>query len=70
MEALEAAANTHGQGKMIPIQADIISKESINKLFQEIEKKEDKLHLLINNAGIAGEHRVLCIRPHTVLSGV
>lgn len=57
VEALEQAAKTHGKGRMIPLQADITSKESVTKLFEELGKREDKLHLLVNNAGIAGPTR-------------
>lgn len=57
MEALEQAAKVHGKGMMIPLQADITSKESVTKLFEELGKREDKLHLLVNNAGIAGPTR-------------
>ncbi|CAI7645748.1 unnamed protein product [Penicillium palitans] len=35
----------------LPIAADITSKESIQKLVDEISAKESKLHILINNAG-------------------
>jgi len=38
------------------MQADISSKESIDKLYQEISQREPEgIHLLVNNAGIAGE---------------
>ncbi|KAJ9482843.1 hypothetical protein VN97_g10580 [Penicillium thymicola] len=40
-------------GQIIPIAADITSKESIQKLVDEISAKESKLHILINNAGIS-----------------
>ena len=38
-------------GKITPITSDITSKESIQQLVKEISTKEDKLHILINNAG-------------------
>ncbi|CAG7950475.1 unnamed protein product [Penicillium nalgiovense] len=40
-------------GQIIPIAADVTSKESIQKLVDEISAKESKLHILINNAGIS-----------------
>ncbi|KAJ5525116.1 hypothetical protein N7494_011766 [Penicillium frequentans] len=39
--------------RIIPITADITSKESIKKLVDEISSKESKLDILINNAGIS-----------------
>ena len=39
-------------GKITAIPADITSKESIQNLVDQISIKEDKLHILINNAGI------------------
>ncbi|KAF7716309.1 Short-chain dehydrogenase/reductase (SDR) family protein [Penicillium ucsense] len=40
-------------GEIIAIPADVTSKESIQKLVDEISAKESKLHILINNAGIS-----------------
>jgi len=56
-EALEAAVKSHapeGSGQIIPVTADITSKESIAKLRDEISSKEKYLNILVNNAGIAG----------------
>lgn len=55
-EKLERVAELYGKnipGQIIPITADITSKESIQKLVDEISSKESKLHILINNAGIS-----------------
>ncbi|KAJ5771549.1 Short-chain dehydrogenase/reductase SDR [Penicillium odoratum] len=55
-EKLERVAELYGKdipGKIIPITADITSKEQINKLVDVISSKESKLHILINNAGIS-----------------
>lgn len=40
-------------GEIIAMPADITSKESIQKLVDEISSKESKLDILINNAGIS-----------------
>ena len=56
-EKLEKVVKTHGQGiagEIIPITADITSKEEIAKLVKEIESREKCLCILINNAGISG----------------
>ncbi|KZT29457.1 NAD-P-binding protein [Neolentinus lepideus HHB14362 ss-1] len=58
-ESLEQAAKTwgsslvHPKGKLIPIQADITSKPSIENLVKEIRKNEKCIDVLINNAGIS-----------------
>lgn len=55
-EKLERVAELYGKnipGQIIPITADITSKESIKKLVDEISSKESKLDVLINNAGIS-----------------
>jgi NAD(P)-dependent dehydrogenase (short-subunit alcohol dehydrogenase family) len=55
-EKLERVAELYGKnipGQIIPITADITSKESIQKLVNAISSKESKLHILINNAGIS-----------------
>ncbi|KAJ5633465.1 Short-chain dehydrogenase/reductase SDR [Penicillium lividum] len=55
-EKLERVAEVYGKdipGKIIPITADITSKEQINKLVDVISSNESKLHILINNAGIS-----------------
>jgi NAD(P)-dependent dehydrogenase (short-subunit alcohol dehydrogenase family) len=40
-------------GEIVAIPADVTSKESIQKLIDEISSKESKLDSLINNAGIS-----------------
>lgn len=58
-DVLENTASTHGSslvhpsGQLIPVQADITSKESISSLVAEISKKEKHIDLLVNNAGIS-----------------
>ncbi|KAL1967222.1 hypothetical protein VTN77DRAFT_3513 [Rasamsonia byssochlamydoides] len=57
-EKLERVAELYGQnipGQIIPITADITSKESIRELAKEIASREDHLSILVNNAGVAGE---------------
>lgn len=58
MEALKTAAEAHGkenvEGELIPIQMDETDIESVKKAYEEISKKEDRLNLLVNNAGLAG----------------
>ncbi|MCJ1446819.1 MAG: hypothetical protein MMC23_007326 [Stictis urceolatum] len=59
VEALEQAAKSHspsyGKGQIIPIgPCDVTSKDDLEKLSQELEKKEKHLNLLITNAGISG----------------
>jgi NAD(P)-dependent dehydrogenase (short-subunit alcohol dehydrogenase family) len=55
-EKLDRVAELYSKdipGQIIPIAADVTSKESIQKLVNEISAKESKLHILINNAGIS-----------------
>lgn len=55
-EKLDRVAELYGKnisGQIIPITADITSKESIQKLVEAISSKESKLDILINNAGIS-----------------
>lgn len=44
-------------GEIIAIPADVTSKESIQKLVDEISSKESKLDILINNAGISSANQ-------------
>lgn len=56
-EKLDNVVKTHGQniaGEIIPLVADITQKSEIARLVKEIESREQKLCILINNAGIAG----------------
>jgi NAD(P)-dependent dehydrogenase (short-subunit alcohol dehydrogenase family) len=56
-DKLENVVKSYGQnieGEIIPITADITSKNEIAKLVKEIESREKCLCILINNAGIAG----------------
>ena len=55
-EKLEKVVQAHGQniaGQIIPITADITSKDSIASLVEEIESREKSLDVLVNNAGVA-----------------
>ncbi|GIK05026.1 hypothetical protein Aspvir_009125 [Aspergillus viridinutans] len=57
-EKLNRVAELYSQnipGQIIPITADITSKQSIQKLVDEISSKEKALHILVNNAGISGQ---------------
>lgn len=58
-EALDNAVQTwgknlaHPKGQLIPITADITDKASIEKLVQDVESREKKLDVLVNNAGVS-----------------
>lgn len=58
-EVLENAVKKHGgdkvEGQLIPIQMDETDPESIKKAYDQISSKEDKLNLLVNNAGLASK---------------
>lgn len=54
-EKLERVVQSHGKdiaGQIIPITADVTSKQDIKRLVKEIESRENCLCILINNAGI------------------
>lgn len=55
-EKLDRVVEKYSEGKdtIIPITADVSSKEDINKLVKEIESREPCLCILVNNAGTAG----------------
>ncbi|KIM76359.1 hypothetical protein PILCRDRAFT_826347 [Piloderma croceum F 1598] len=58
-DVLQTAAKTwgsslsHPKGQIIPIECDITSKPSIERLVKEVQQKEDHVDLLVNNAGIS-----------------
>jgi len=57
-DKLDTVAKTYSQGisgEIIPITADITSKDDIRKLYDQISSKEKHLDILINNAGISTE---------------
>ncbi|KAI8631693.1 hypothetical protein F5Y19DRAFT_424580 [Xylariaceae sp. FL1651] len=55
-EKLDRVVEKYSEGKdsIIPITADITSKDEIKKLVKEIESREPCLCILVNNAGISG----------------
>jgi len=61
-EVLKKSADLYspneGPGAIIPLQADITSKETILKLVKEFSQKESALHILVNNAGVAREENL------------
>ncbi|KAK0536484.1 hypothetical protein OC842_001974 [Tilletia horrida] len=61
-DKLREAAEVHGtnlEGSLVPIQLDVTSKDQLQKVASEIEAKDGKLHILINNSGIAGPRTVI-----------
>lgn len=56
LEKLTTVAETYGKnipGQIIPLQGDISKKDDINRMYEEIKKKEKCVCILINNAGIS-----------------
>ena len=56
-EAIENAANTHDPsgGEIIALKTtDVTSKDSLQELVQEVEKREKHIDLLVCNAGVPG----------------
>jgi len=45
---------TEGSGEVIPLVMDITSRESISAVKKDIQAREGKLHILVNNAGQVG----------------
>ncbi|KAF8588555.1 short-chain dehydrogenase [Ramaria rubella] len=54
LEQAAAAQQPDLKGSLVPIVADVTDKKSILALVTEIETKEGKLHILVNNAGQVG----------------
>jgi len=55
-DKLERVRDIYGRdipGEIIPVTADVSSKDDIHKLLDQIKSKESHLDILINNAGIA-----------------
>jgi NAD(P)-dependent dehydrogenase (short-subunit alcohol dehydrogenase family) len=61
-EKLERVVETHGKdiaGQIIPLTADITSKQDIKRLVKEIESREKCLCILINNAGVSSHSQTV-----------
>jgi len=55
MEILENAAKEHSlHNNIIPLQADVTSKESLLRITEAIKSRTGYINLLINNSGISG----------------
>jgi NADP-dependent 3-hydroxy acid dehydrogenase YdfG len=39
---------------LVPVKADVMSKSDIETAYKTVSSKEECVHLLVNNAGIAG----------------
>ena len=56
-EVLDKSIEVHGRdfgssgGSIVALQGDCTSKESLTAIFDEIEKREGHLSILVNNAG-------------------
>jgi len=67
-DKLDNVAKTYGKdiaGEIIPISADVTSKEHIAQLVKEIESREECLCILINNAGVSSAH----VQPESESAG-
>ncbi|KAK7690308.1 hypothetical protein QCA50_006965 [Cerrena zonata] len=54
-EILEKVAQSfQGQGTVIPLPFDVTNRESISAAQKEIQTREGRLHILVNNAGMTG----------------
>ncbi|KAF5347182.1 hypothetical protein D9758_011065 [Tetrapyrgos nigripes] len=54
LEVLQKVATEIGQG-LVPLQMDVLDKDSITKAVKAIDEADGKLDILVNNAGISGE---------------
>lgn len=55
-EKLDTVVSTYSKGisgQIIPLPGDITSKDDIKRLVKEVESREQRLDVLINNAGVA-----------------
>lgn len=41
------------KGEIIPLKGDVSSEEEVLKTFKTIKEKSGKIHILVNNAGVA-----------------
>lgn len=51
--AVAEELNAEGPGQVIALQADLMTEEGAHTLANEILKREEKLHILVNNSGMA-----------------
>jgi NAD(P)-dependent dehydrogenase (short-subunit alcohol dehydrogenase family) len=66
-DKLERVAKLYGtniEGEIIPLTADVSSKEDIARLVKEFESREKHLSILINNAGISSSEHEETERQH------
>jgi len=57
VEKLDRVVELYGKdipGELIAVQGDVATKEGVQKLYEEISKREQCLCILVNNAGISG----------------
>ncbi|KAH7025044.1 uncharacterized protein B0I36DRAFT_332445 [Microdochium trichocladiopsis] len=54
LETLQNAAKTAKHGKLIPIQADVTSKESLLQAAEQIKSEQGFVNLVVANSGITG----------------
>lgn len=69
-EKLDRAVELYSEapGQIVPIAADVTSKDSIKSLLQQFSAKEKALHILINNAGITTSYQNTELRDPSDLS--
>ncbi|KAF5335274.1 hypothetical protein D9758_016228 [Tetrapyrgos nigripes] len=56
LEVLEATANRLNNERLVPLQMNIVNKDSIRNAVKVVDQNDGKLDILVNNAGILGQY--------------
>nr|XP_002130258.1 dehydrogenase/reductase SDR family member 11-like [Ciona intestinalis] len=55
LKQIASEINGKGQGEMFPFKCDVTDESNILEMFKFVEEKFGKIHVLVNNAGLAHE---------------
>ena len=59
LKQVASEANRAGPGEMLPVKCDLTSESQVLDMFRVIEEKFGKLHVCVNNAGLAHDAPLL-----------
>ncbi|BFZ62759.1 hypothetical protein YB2330_003869 [Saitoella coloradoensis] len=71
LEALQKTADVHNPsleskgGKLIPLQCDVTSKDSLKEVTKKIEEQRGKVNMLVVNSGVSGPRSTSSLKDHS-----
>ncbi|XP_078490512.1 dehydrogenase/reductase SDR family member 11-like [Ciona intestinalis] len=68
LKQIASEINGKGQGEMFPFKCDVTDESNILEMFKFVKEKFGKIHVLVNNAGLAHEAPVTSGKTEVIMT--